>query len=533
MGQTQKNSAENPQPTGPEKKDGKPLLEQGTDKGQPAQSVKDAQDLDFEKKSLKLLETSEKIVKKASERIHSEGVQGSEVKRMMEVRQINRLRTVHSEKQSEFQSIAAAQKAERLSSMLGQTEQALLDITSPYEKLIDHVKHLNVVNDADLVKLEALMSALNKLKTNPVLEKLFFKVFNKEKLNPKEMQTLVDQINPVTLDAKLDKVDTNAVFESSQAGSIIGMMAEDQRPQLVEMMFKSKSGEQAMPFLDSLITANLITNLQLNELIAKHKIPEPYSSQLKEQMEHGEINKKQQDYDRLLRQMEQVNKGQGAENPALKVAGTPAVLAGVGLLGMATALINLKMSWSWSDIPGSIAKTMTNPYFLLGTTAVAGTALYTASYVAPETYGKYKDKFLDFWAGPDKLKAKDLGRREELQSMLEMEFKKNPYLMEFMVTADDFPGKGKKNGSEIIQEIINEKLANKQPIDFDYKEIFAKSGPKQKEFLAKSYAMYGSKDINFKESMRAVMATMTALDQNSPSKVIALVKDIKKKQGIA
>lgn len=520
-----------PNPATPDTQSATPAEQSGKNKPPEALATNTAEDVDFQKKVDEKTSFYEKKVEALKKRFHSGGSTGETKAEFIEARMINRLRIAAADKKNEFQSLAATQKAERQAMMLGSTEQSLVDIYSPYEKLIDYVKKMNIVSDADLVKLEALMSAVNKLKTNPVLEKMFFKVLNSETLDPKEMQSLVDQIKPADLSQKIEKIDPNVVFESSQVGAIIGVMSAPQRLQLVEMIFKSKPITESMPILESLISAGIINNLQIQELCSKHKIPEPQAGQLKAQLESGEISKKQQEYQQTLARLEAVNKGKTPENPVVKIVGTPLALAAAGFLGLATALINLKMNWNWKDIPGSIKAA--GPYAALGTTAALGAAAATAYYVDPETYGKYKDKFVDFWSGPERLQAKTLGKKTELQGMLELELKKNPFLMEFMATQEDFPGGKKKTGFEVIQELVTEKLAKKQSIDFDYQEILAHSGPKQQTLLTKTYGMLGSKDINFKDSLRAVMAGMTALEFNTPPKVLALVADIKKQQGLA
>lgn len=485
-------------------------------------------DQEFTKKVDEKTKEYEEKVEKLKKRFQSQGSIGEAKANVMTAHQINRLRMAAARKKDQFKALAAEEKAQRMNLILGETEQTLVNIYFPYEKIIEYVRGLDKLDDAELVRLEAIMEAMVKLKGNPVLEKIFMKALNREKLDKKDLETIVGQMSPVNLGQDLEKMDQHQIFESSQIGAIVGVMAPAQRMELVEMILVNKPAKEALSILEIFVTAGIVSNLQLQDLLNKGKIPEPYASDLKKQMEAGELLKKQQEYSKKIDKLTNVNKGRTAENALSKTVGAPGIMAITALWGLAVALVNLKLNWK-----DGAANALTNPYFLMGTAAATTGTLHTIATIAPEKYGHYKEKFKDFWAGPEDQKKREIGRREELQSMLEIELKKNPFLMQFLGTAEDFPGGTKKTGLEVIKEIVAEKRRKKLPIDFSYQEILASSGPKQKELLTKAYGALGSKEINFKDSLRAIMATVTALEMDNPVKFQKYLDEIKKKDGVS
>lgn len=525
MADQEKKSAENQPPQQPEASKVENKAE--------IQPVQPAADRDFNKKVDEKTKEYEEKVEKLKKRFQSQGSIGEKKAELMTAQQINRLRIAAARKKDQFKALAAEEKAQRMSLMLGETEQALVDIYFPYEKIIDYVRGLDKLDETELVRLEAIMEAMVKLKANPVLEKIFMKSLNKEKLDKQDLQTLVDQMSPVNLGQNLEKIDQNQIFESSQIGAIVGVMPSGQRMELVDLILTNKPAQEAMSILDIFLTAGIINNLQLQDLLAKGKIPEPYASQWKQQLEAGQLLKKQQEYGQKIDKLTQVNKGRTAENPLSKTVGGPGLMALTALWGVAVALVNLKVNWNWNKPGEGLANALTNPYFLMGTAAATAGTLSTVSIVAPEKYGHYREKFKDFWAGPEDQKKREMGRREELQTMLDLELKKNPFLMEYLGLVEEFPGGKKKTGLDVIKEIVAEKRAKKQPIDFSYQEILAQSGPKQKELLIKAYGALGSKDINFKDSLRAIMATVTALGIDNSEQFQKHVADTKKKDGVS
>jgi hypothetical protein len=498
---------------------------------QPAEeSSKVEKTIDFDKKVQSKTYEYEQKVLDLKKRFRSTGSIGEKNAELLTARQINRLRAAAARRKEEFNNLATAAKAERASALLSETEQDLVNIYFPYEKIIDHVRGMDKLDDAELVKLEALMEAMVELKTNPALEKLFLKAMNHEKLDKKELEFLVEQINPVSLNFDINKKELGKVFESSQIGAVIGVMAPGQKMELLELILQNKPVDQAMGILEVLLTANQITNLQLQDLLAKGKIPEPQASILKKQMEGGQLSKKQEEYQHRLDQLTQVNQGRTAENPLAKTVGPAGAILATGLFGLATALVNLKANWDSKD-PFSA---LTRPYVIAGFAAFGASAAYTASLVDPEKYGKYKDKVVGFFDGPKQKKQKEEGAIAQLNARLEHDLAKNPHIMEFLGKNEEFPDGQNKTGLDVIKEIVTEKQNKKQDIVLSYSEILEKSGPHQKESLTKAYSqMGGNKDLNFKESLFKIMGTLTELDLNDSKKLNNYLTDLKKKQGVS
>jgi len=66
---------------------------------------------------------------------------------LITARQKNALRLAAAEKKEQFGKLAAEEKSKRMALMLGETEQALSDVYLPYEKIIDHVRGLDKLDE--------------------------------------------------------------------------------------------------------------------------------------------------------------------------------------------------------------------------------------------------------------------------------------------------------------------------------------------------------------------------------------------------
>jgi|GEM_PF-5414103 len=495
-----------------------------------ATPVKAGADLDFDKKVQSKVYEYEQKVLDLKKRFRSNGSIGEANAELLTARQINRLRLAAARRKEEFQALTAAAKTERYAALLAETEQDLEKIHFPFEKIIDHVRGMDKLDDAELVKLEALMEAMAEMKTNPALEKLFIKALNHEKLDKKDLQFLVEQITPVSLNFDISKKDLGKVFESSQIGAVIGVMAPGQKMEFVELILQNKPVDEAMGILEVLVTAGQITNLQLNDLLAKGKIPEPQASTLKTQMEGGQLAKKQEEYQQKLNQLTQVNQGRTAENPLAKTVGPAGAMMVAGLFGLATALVNLKANWDSKDPSAAL----TNPYVVAGFGASFACAAGIASIVDAKKYGESKDKVVAFFDGPKQKKEKQEVARSELNTKLENDLAKNPHIIKFLAESEEFPDGQNKTGLDVIKEFVTEKQNKKEDIVLSYKEIRAKSGRHQQESLDKAYSqMGGNKDLNFKDSLFTIMGTLTELNLNDSKKLNNYLAELKKKQGVS
>ncbi len=440
------------------------------------------------------------------------------------------------QEKEKFSSISDEMKSKTTSNLLEEGEKEMVGIYDPYQKILTHVRGLNRLEEKDLTKLEALLNALNSMKANPKLEGIFLKALGKDLLDPKEMQYLVEQIKPVNLKQCLEQGKGEEIFEASQLGSIISVMQEGQKLELVAMLFASKP-DDAGKILDVLTVTGQISNLQLKNLLDNRKIPDPPASQLRKQLEEGELAKRQEEYQKKVDTLGRVNEGRTPENPLAKTVGGPAIFGAMTLWGAATALVNFKLSMDWDNPDEGIARVLSNEYFLLGM-GVAGVGVAgTTSIVAPETYDKYKQKFVGFFSGPEKKQEQVAAQKDELTGFIEAQMKRNPYLMGFLTERqgeDEFPGViPKRTGLEIIKELVAEKQASKQTVSFSFEELSAKSGRRQKELLTGAYRLEGGKDINLQDSIRNIMAGLYHMKMDDPENLVAMVKDLNHKQGIA
>ncbi len=512
------------QPSGPEQKPPVSPLKPETPKDD--LSVKFAESVDEKTKAYE--KKSEEQAKKYKARWSI-----AETKQMLiSDRHINELRRAAAAKKKEFADLQPGLKAERFNVLLQQTEQELSDIYLPYEKIIDHVRGLDKLDEAELVKLEALLKALNKMKTSPELEKLFLKAMSKEKLDPKEMQMLVARINPVDLNQSLEKGKADEIFEASQIGAIISVMRADQKIELLDAIVESKPPQEVNSILKVLLVTGQISNVQLLYLLDKGKVPEPYAGELRKEMEGGKILEQQAEYNRKLDQLTDVNKGRTPGNPLSKAAGAPAAFGLAALWGAAVALVNFKINMDWSKPLQSLATIGTSPHFLLGLGAMGVGVAGTAPIVAPETFDKYKDKAVDFFSGPEAKKAKADAREANLKGFLDAQLQRNPYLTRFLTEQEEIAGK-KKTGLEIIHDIVADKKAQNKEVRFEIEDLKARAGSKQRQWLDRAYGAEGGKQINLQDSLRMLMGTLYQLKMDDPVSLEKAVRELNIKQGIA
>ena len=490
----------------------------------------------FQEELAKKREKHEEKILEQKKKFRLTGTMGKANVELMGARQINRVRAISLEKEKRFAEALEAQKAERHQALLGEAEMEMMMISENYAKIIDYVRGLDRLDEYELARLEAIMKAMSKLKNDPVLENIFQKALNNSTLEEKELGQLVDRINPVSLESGTETAQgkTREMFEAGQVGAVISVMKD--RPQfmnLMEMIIQKKSPEETQKILESLLTVGVLSNLQLQSLIDRGILREPAASALKSSLENGRLSQQQKDYQQMVADIGFQNKGRTAENPMSKSLSGPAAMALAGLWGVATVLVNIKAGWSKDKgIAQNIADAVTNPYVLLGSAAAVGGVLVTAPVVAPEKFEKYKDKFLDFWKGPEEKREAMNIREAELRAMLEAQLISNPYLLSFLDQKEEFPGGRHFTGVEVIKGLVAEQMDKNKPVSFTFREIAGRSGVKQKELLAKAYAQEGGKDVNFEDTIRAVMASLTHLKLDNPASISQLVKDIKTKQGL-
>lgn len=495
-------------------------------------SVQPGSDQDFNQKVEEKTKQYEKKVEEMEKRYEQHGSIGKEKVEFISAVQINRLRHRAEQKKAEFQQLAADEKAKRFAVLLGETEQELEKLYFPYDKVVNYVRGLNKLDANELVKLEAIMDAMTELKTNPAGEKVFLKALNKEKLLPEDYKILINLINPVDLQKAVDGQNAAQIFEGSQAGAIIGVMPEADRFTLVELLLKEKPLDTACQIIESLLTAGHLSVLQIKQLCDQNKIPDPQKTFFLSQIDQGKVQEKQKEYFDKVDRLANINRGRTMENPLSKSFGAPALYGLSSLWGAMVALVNFKLHFDWDHPLESSAKAITDKYFLLGASALGVGVGGTASIVAPEKFGKAKEEFLDFWKGPQELKAKAEGNRAEIEQYLEIPLKQNPYLASFFMTVEEFPGGQKKSGLTLVKELIEEQKAQKKDVSFQFEEIMKKAGPKQQTFLQKAFAAEGSKDINLSEKMHVVMTCLTSLSFDTDEKFAQVNQQINRKQGI-
>lgn len=485
----------------------------------------------FEEQVDKMTEKYEEKTKKLKAKFTSAGSIGKSKAEVITARQQNKLRFAAAAKKEQYRKLAEDVKKARMAVLLGETEQELVNIYDPYEKVIEYIRGVDKLDDTEMARLEAIMDTIRRMKTDPKMESLFLKALNHEAIDDKGMEYLIDKISPVELKNATAEKDSRAIFENSNTGAIIGVMEAGQKMRFIELLSQKKSPEDYVPIIESFVIAGVLTNAQLQNLIDRGVITEPHASKLKEELESGKINEKQREYQAKVIDLGEVNKGRTGENPVTKIFSGAGLMALIGALGAATALVNLKVNWDWKNIGKSIGDTLGSPHFLAGTAAAVGGGLTAAHILSPQKVEKYKEQFVDFWRGKEELEVKRGRERVELREMVEKKMQENPLLMNFLTEKEEIGGK-QKTGLQIIKEHVSARRGAQQSITFDYKEIKTKCGRKQAELLEKAFVAEGSKDINFQDSIRAVMAVLKSLKLDTPDKLAEVVKDIKKKQGI-
>lgn len=493
-----------------------------------------AEDKDFYKQVDAKLKPYEKKVADLRKKFGSENSIGAGKADVLSAMQVNRLRSKAGQKKREFLAVESNAKLGRMSIMLSETDQELAKIDFPYEKIIDYARGLDKIDDAELVKLEALMEAMTKLKTNPKLETLFYKALNKEKFLPKDFELLSSLINPLDIDKEIDNGKGDKIFEASQVGAVISVLNPADRLELTNVILKTHPPQEYAKILDIFTTAGILSTAQLKVLCESGKVAEPYKSDLLAQIDQGVQTKKQQDYQQKLDRMTTVNTGRTADPALSKTVGSPMLFALSSLWGACTMLVNFKAHFKWDKPLESTAQAITDPRFLVGTAALGVGAGGMLSTIAPEKYGKYKEKAVDFMSGPEYRQAKSASAEQELREYLEIPFKSNPYLAQFFTTVEEFPNGQKKNGFQILKEMIAEMQSKIPPqeIKFKLNEVMAKAGPKQQKFLTKALGVEAGNEFNLTDKLKATMACCSSLKIDSPQEFAKVMEDINKKQGL-
>lgn len=510
-----------------------------TGSANPTDADKAAQDdltKNFQEELAKKREQHEEKIVEQKKKFRQTGSIGKANMELMSARQINRVRAIASDKEAEFAKLVATQKSERQQMILGQAESEMMTISENYSKIIDYVRGLDRLDEQEMARLEAIMEAMSKMKADPELEKVFQKALNKSTLEEKDLAYVVEKISPVSLDNNLSTAQgkTQQMFEAGQVGAVISVIKDGpQFMELMKMIIQKKNPEDTRKIIEILLTVGVLSNLQLQHLIDSGTVNEPTASALKQSLEKGELTQKQKDYQHMTEELGKQNKGRTAENPMSKTFSGAGAMALAGLWGVATMLVNIKAGWDSSKGFGqNVADVVSNPYVLMGGAAAVGGAVLTAPIVAPEKFERYKDKFLDFWKGPEEKREAMNIREQQLRSMLEDQLIRNPYLLAYLEEKEEFAGGRHLTGVEVIKDLVAGQRTAKKPVSFTFKELSAHSGTKQKDLLTKAMSQEGGKDVNFEDTIRAVMAALTHLKMDNPASVSQLAKDIKAKQGI-
>ena len=445
---------------------------------------------------------------------------GEKTGELMVERQKARINKIANEKKGACIELAAEEKAKRLSIMMGEAESEMNKVYFPFEKIIDYVRGLDKVDDAELVRLEAMMEALSKMQNNPQAEEVFMKILRRQELKKEDYQKIIGLIKPVDIQKAVDQKETHQIFETSQAGAIISVLSEQQKGKLIEEMVQTLPNPELLEILDVFLSVGVVTNLQLDDMVKKGKLPPAVSTELKARVDRGELAKKQKIYTEKVDRLTAINGGRTAENPLSKTVGGPALLALGSLWGAATALINFKLDG------------ISSPYGLLGLTVAGASAYGLYTTIDPKGSTESKEKVVEFFSGPEVKKKNQEKRREQVNRALEANLSQNPYLMDFLAIPEKGQSGPEKTGLEIINAMLDKFKQDKKTPDFKFAEIRAAAGPKQQELLDKAMGVEGSKDINFKQRLEAIIDLLTALELNKKDKYADYLKELRRKQGL-
>jgi hypothetical protein len=499
-------------------------------------SAADLVNKNFQEELGKKREAHEEKIKEQQKKFRQTGSIGKDKVEMLTARQINRLRDVARAKESRFASLLREQKSSHLQAILGEAEAEMMAISEPYGRIIDYVRGLDKLDEREMVRLEAIMEAMSKMKANPQLEKIFQKALGRSSLADEELQYLVDGMTPLTIRADLEDGAEKAdrLFEAGQLGAVVSVLKDGpQFMQLLELIVQKKEPGEAAAILDVFLTVGVVSNLQVQSLLDRGLLHGPAAEELRRKLDGGEIVRRQKEYQDMAEEMARKNASRTAENPMSKVVSGPTAMALAGLWGVAVALANIKAGWqSGNGIAKNLADAATNPYVLGGLAVAAGGALVAAPVAAPETFGKYRDKFLDFWKGPEERREALNIRSEQLKKMLEAELSRNLHLLNFLEEKDEFPGGRHLTGLEVVQAMVEEQRSKNQDVSFKFSELLSRCGGRQKAHLEKSFTQLGGKEHNFTDSIRAVMAALTQLKLNTPDAFASFAREIKSRQGI-
>ena len=490
----------------------------------------------FQQELAKKRERHEQIITEHKKKFRLTGTIGKGAEEMLTTRQINRVRDIARAKENKFSSLLQEQKELRLQAMLGEAETEMMSISEPYGRIIDYVRGLDKLDEREMARLEALMEAMSKLKTNPRLEGIFQKALRKSTLEEQELMYLTDSITPLSIQPDLGDgaAKSGKLFEAGQLGAVISLVREGpQYMDFLEMIVRRKGPQEAAAIFEVFLTVGVMSNLQLQNLIDRGVLSGAAAESLRKKLDGGEVARRQREYQRMHQDMADQYKGRTAENPMSKAVSGPAAMAVAGLWGVAVALANIKAGWqSGNGIGKNLADAATNPY-VLGGLAVAGAGVaIVAPTAAPETFAKYREKFLDFWKGPEAKREAMNIRREQLRGMLERELADNIHLLYFLEQKEEFPGGRTLSGLEVMKAMVDDQRLKNRQVSFKLSELSRHCGEKQKAHLAKSFTQLGGKDLNFEDSIRAVMAALTQLNLNTPDSFAGLAREIKSKQGI-
>jgi hypothetical protein len=526
-----------PQNSQPELPDNRPEQQPAAARQAPAQTAvpagkeEDAQSRDFNKavqeKTKKYEEKVEELEKQYKSRWSI-----AETKQMrITDQQINELRRAAEAKKEAFSRLTKDMKAQRFGLMLQETEQDLSGLYLPYQEIVHYVRGLDKLDESELVKLEAFLKALNKMKTNPDLKKLFLKGMNREKFDQKELNYLVGMINPVNLRECLDQQKTDAVFEASQVGAVISVMEPGQKLELVKLLIEHKAPQDYKQILDIFLITGQLSNMQLLHLLDGGRIPEPYAREYRERLEQGKIRQEQEEYLKKYDDLSKVNMGRTPQNALSKSFGKPGLFGAASLWGAVVSLVNFQIDFDPKDISGSMGKILGNEYFLAGLAAMGVGVAGTLSVVAPNVYAKYKDKIGNFFSGPEEKKAKNTAMETDLKAFLDLNLQRNPYFTSFLIEKEDQKGQT-RSGLDIIKEITTERRNAQKEVRFEFEDIKARCGTRQARLLEKAYGLEGRKPVNLNQTVRNVMGSLYEFGKDNTAAVEKVVTDLRVSQGV-